>query len=329
MSATHLDPISEQAIDWMVALKAGTPDQALLQRLAHWLRQDPAHQRAWDRLQQRLGSPFAALHALDQRAPGQAAEARQLLLTPTHSRREVLGALAGMGVVAGALWSGWRSDSAQNWLADLHTASGERRSFTLADGSRLSLNSASAVDLHFDAGQRLLVLRRGELLIQVAADPRRPLRVRTAQVQVQALGTRFLVSQEHTATRVVVLEHSVRTSLPDGRWLDLQQGQAALLRSNAIEPLKDDQQQRAAWVEGRLEVLDEPLHAVIDALRPYQRGYVRVAPAIRALRVQGVFPLDQPREALQALAETLPVSIEHYGPWLTLIGPAHPRPTKS
>ena len=329
MSSRPLDAISEQAVDWMVAVHARTPDDALLQRLAHWLQQDPAHQQAWERLQRRLGRPLATLRALEQRAPGQAAEARQVLLQPTHSRREVLAALASVGLLGGALWGAWRSDTAQNWRADLHTGSGERRSFTLADGSRLSLNSASAVDLHFDAGQRLLVLRRGELLIQVAADPRRPLRVRTAQGQVQALGTRFLVSQEHTATRVVVLEHSVRTSLPDGRWLDLQQGQAALLRSNAIEPLKDDQQQRAAWVEGRLEVLDEPLHAVIDALRPYQRGYVRVAPAIRALRVQGVFPLDQPREALQALAETLPISIEHYGPWLTLIGPAHPQRTKS
>ncbi|MEE1890952.1 FecR family protein [Pseudomonas carassii] len=321
MSARSLDPIGEQAIDWMVALNARTPDDALLRQLEQWLRQDPAHQQAWDRLQQRLGKPCAALRALEQRAPGQAAEARRVLLQPTHSRREVLGALASLGLLGGALWGGWRSDATQGWLADLHTASGQRRSFTLADGSRLSLNSASAVDLRFDASQRLVLLRHGELVIQVAADAARPLRVRTAQGQVQALGTRFLVRQEDTATRVVVLEHSVRLSLPDGRWQDLQQGQAALLRSNGIERLGSEQQQRAAWVEGRLEVLDEPLHVVVDALRPYQRGYMRLAPAVRDLRVQGVFPLDQPQQALSALAETLPVSIEHFGPWLTLIGP--------
>ncbi|BBH45605.1 FecR family protein [Pseudomonas sp. KU43P] len=329
MSSHPLDAISEQAIDWMVTLNARTPDDALLQRLTHWLQQDPAHQQAWERLQRRLGKPIATLRALEQRAPGQAAEARQVLLQPTHSRRDVLAALASVGLFGGALWGAWRSDATQNWLADFHTGSGERRSFTLADGSRLSLNSASAVDLYFDAGQRLLVLRRGQLLIQVAADPHRPLRVRTAQGQVQALGTRFLVSQEAAATRVVVLEHSVRASLPDGRWLDLQQGQAAMLHSNAIEPLADEQQQRAAWLDGRLEVLDEPLQEVIDALRPYQRGYVRVDPEVRNLRVQGVFPLDQPQQALQALAESLPISIEHYGPWLTLIGPAQVRQKNS
>ncbi|QVM93393.1 FecR family protein [Pseudomonas entomophila] len=317
---TTLDPIGEAAIDWMVELNARAPDAALLARFEHWLRQAPAHQHAWDLLQQRLGRSCAALRALEHNAPGHAAEARRLLLQPNHSRREVLRGLAGLGLLGGAAWSGWRSDAAQGWLADLHTASGERRGFTLADGSRLELNSASAVDLRFDDGQRLLVLRRGELLIQVAPDPRRPLRVRTAQGQVQALGTRFLVSQEANATRVVVLQHSVRASLADGHWQDVHEGQAALLRGSGIEPLADEQRQRAAWLDGRLEVLDEPLHAVIDALRPYQRGYLRLAPAVGDLRVQGVFPLDQPRQALIALAETLPISLTHYGPWLTLIG---------
>ncbi|AGN81629.1 FecR family protein [Pseudomonas sp. GD03651] len=319
MSRPALDRVSEQAIDWMVELRAATPDPALLQRVRLWLQQDPAHQQAWNRLEQRLGHPFAALLALDQRAPGQAAEARRLLMQPTRSRREVLGAMASLGLFGAALWGGWRSDTAQGWLADLHTGRGERRSFTLADGSRLSLNSASAVDVQFDAGQRLLMLRHGELLIQVARDPLRPLRVRTAQGQVQALGTRFLVSQEQDATRVVVLQHSVRASLADGQWAELHQGQAALLRSNTIERLTGEQQQRAAWLEGRLEVLDQPLHVVVDALRPYLRGYIRLAPAARDLRVQGVFPLDQPQQAFKALAEALPISVARYGPWLILI----------
>lgn len=321
MSARTLDSITEQAIDWMVELNARTPDSALLQRLERWLKQDPRHQQAWDRLQQRLGRPCAALRALEQRVPGQAGEARRLLLQPTRSRREVLRGLAGLGLLGGGLWAGWRTDTAQGLIADLHTGAGERRSYTLADGSRLSLNSASAVDLSFDAEQRLLVLRHGELLIQVAADPHRPLRVRTAQGQVQALGTRFLVSQEDAATRVVVLQHSVRASLADGRQQVLQEGQAALLRASGIERLAGEQQQRAAWLDGRLEVLDEPLDDVIAALRPYHRGYIRLAPGLRGLRVQGVFPLDRPQQALAALSEALPIQIEHYGPWLTLIGP--------
>lgn len=321
MSQPRLDPVSEQAIDWMVRLRADTPDAALQARFNAWLLQDPAHALAWERLQERLGGAFQTVRALDRRLPGQASEARQVLLQPQGSRREVLRALVGLGLLGGGAWLAARSPLGDSLLADLHTGRGQRQDFTLADGSRLSLNADSAVDLQFDAQQRLVILRHGELLIQVAPDPARPLRVRSAQGEVRALGTRFLVNQEADATRVVVLEHAVRARLFNGREHDLQQGQAALLYPERIEPLGSDQLHRADWLSGRLNVLDDPLEQVVQALRPYSRGLVRVSPEIRQLRVQGVFPLNDPQRAFMALAETLPIRVDHYSPWLTLIRP--------
>ena len=319
MSKPRLDPVSEQAIDWMVRLRADTPSAALQERFNAWLNMDPAHAQAWARLHERLGGSFNTVRALDRRVPGQTEHARQLLLQPQSSRRDALRVIAGLGLLGGGLWLGARSPLGDSLMADLHTGRGQREQFNLADGSRLSLNADSAVDLQFDDQQRLVILRRGELIIQVAADPRRPLRVRTAQGEVRALGTRFLVAQEQQATRVVVLEHSVRASLFAGSELDLQEGQAALLYAEHIEPLTIDQRHRADWLSGRLNVLDDPLEKVVDALRPYSRGFVRVAPEVRGLRVQGVFPLNDPERTLSALAETLPIRVDHYSPWLTLI----------
>jgi transmembrane sensor len=319
MSAPRLDPISEQAIDWMVKLRAGQPDPLLQERLNTWLAQDPAHLQAWNILQDRLGGSFNTLRALDRRVPGQAGAARQLLLQPQGTRRDALRVITGLGLLGGGLWLVARSPLGDSLLADLHTGRAERRNFTLADGSRLSLNAESAVDLLFDQRQRLVLLRHGELLIQVAADPHRPLRVRTAQGEVQALGTRFLVSQEQDATRIVVLQHSVQLRLFDGSQRVLEEGQAALLYDRQIVALERDQRQRADWLDGRLNVLDEPLEQVVEALRPYNRGLVRVDPQIRDLRVQGVFPLDDPQKSFAALAETLPIRVERYSPWLTLI----------
>lgn len=319
MSKLRLDPVSEQAIDWMVRLRAGTPDAALQERFNAWLAMDPAHAQAWATLQERLGGSFNTVRALDRRVPGQAGEARQLLLQPHGSRRDALRVIAGLGLLGGGLWLGARSPLGDSILADLHTGRGQRQDFNLVDGSRLSLNADSAVDLYFDDKQRLVVLRHGELVIQVAADPRRPLRVRTAQGEVRALGTRFLVAQEQDASRVVVLQHSVEARLFNGTTLDLQEGQAALLYDRQIIPVTGDQRHRADWLSGRLNVLDDPLHQVVDALRPYSRGFVRVAPEVRNLRVQGVFPLNDPDRAFTALAETLPIRVDRYSPWVTLI----------
>jgi transmembrane sensor len=319
MSRPQLDPVSEQAIDWMVSLRAGKPDAALQARFNAWLAMDPAHAQAWAKLQERLGGSFNTVRALDRRVPGQAGEARQLLLQPHGSRRDALRVIAGLGLLGGGLWLGARSPLGDSLLADLHTVRGQRQDFTLTDGSRLSLNADSAVDLQFDEQQRLVILRHGELMIQVAADPRRPLRVRTAQGEIRALGTRFLVSQEQDASRVVVLQHSVQARLIDGTTLDLQEGQSALINARHITPVVGDQRHRADWLSGRLNVLDEPLEQVVEALRPYSRGFVRVSPEVRHLRVQGVFPLDDPDRTFTALAETLPIRVDRYSPWLTLI----------
>ncbi|MNK98440.1 fec operon regulator FecR [compost metagenome] len=124
---------------------------------------------------------------------------------------------------------------------------------------------------------------------------------------------------------MVVLEHSVEARLFDGTQRVLQEGESALLYARHIEPVSGDQQHRADWLSGRLNVLDEPLENVVQALRPYSRGFVRVSPEVRDLRVQGVFPLNDPARTFAALAETLPIRVDHYSPWLTLIRAKTPK----
>ena len=322
MSKQRLDPLSEQTIDWMVKLRAGTPDAVLQERFNAWLAKDPAHAQAWEQLHRRLGGSFKTLRTLEQRIPGQADEARQLLLQPTASRRDALRALTGLGLLGGGLWLGASTPLGDSLLADLSTGHGQRQDFNLADGSRLSLNANSAVDLHFTDRQRLLILRRGELVINVAPDPERPLCVRTAEGEVRSPAARFLVARQEQASRVVVLQQSVQARLFSGVTRDLQEGQAAILYPRSIVPMVGDQRHRADWLQAKLNVLDDPLEDVVAALRPYTRGFVRVAPEIRGLRVQGVYPLDNSGRAFAALAETLPIRVDHYSPWLTVIGPA-------
>jgi len=198
MSRRVLNPAAEQAVAWMVRLRSGRDDarqQALFQQ---WLGDDPANVHAWEQLQRGLGEHFEVVR----RAPG---ALRDTLLQPEVGRRDVLRAMAGLSVLGGSLWFAASSDTGQALTADLRTGTGERRSLTLADGSRLTLNADSAVDLAFSGSHRLVRLRRGGLVVQVAADPSRPFIVRSAQGDVRALATRFLVEQLADATRVVVL----------------------------------------------------------------------------------------------------------------------------
>ncbi|MFJ4371706.1 FecR domain-containing protein [Pseudomonas japonica] len=313
MSRNALDPVAEEAIAWMVRLRSGQDEARQQVLFQQWLARSPANAAAWEQLQRGLGRHYDVVR----RAPG---ALRDTLLQTDTARRDVLRGLVAVGLLGGGLWLGARSDGGRTLMADLRTGTGERRRLTLADGSRLILNADSAVDIDLAGERRLLRLYRGALVVQVAADPSRPFIVRTAQGDIRALGTRFLVEQlADDSTRVVVLEHAVRVSLPSGATQDLAEGQAALLRAQGIEALPAGQAYRADWVEGRLSVLDEPLSTLIDALRPYRSGFIRVSPRVRDLRVQGVFPLDDSERTLAALAETQPIRIKRFGPWLTLI----------
>jgi transmembrane sensor len=206
----------------------------------------------------------------------------------------------------------------QGLLSDAYSGTAERRTLSLPDGSLLTLNARTAVDIHFSASLRSLHLLQGELCVQVAADNRRPLEVLTAQGSVRALGTRFSVRQMAEDSLVGVQQHCVQVTNRSGQQALVSSGQALRFASDRLLLLSGDQSHVDAWMRGRLDVENESLGTVVDALRPYRQGLLRISRAAAQLRVFGVFSLDDSDRALQSLAQVLPITVNQYGP-LTLI----------
>ncbi|EJM97556.1 FecR family protein [Herbaspirillum sp. YR522] len=308
------DPTAEEAIEWMVLLRSGeaTPDD--YQRLSAW-RVRPGNAQAWERIQGMLQRSFAPVLEVDARAQGQAQAVERIVSRPAPAgRRKVLRstlALAIAGIGTGILVN--RFHPLLAWRSDLHTATGERQRVDLPDGSSLVLNARTAVDIDYRPGLRRIRLQQVELIATVAADPARPFVVETEHGQARALGTRFLVRHEAQRSLALVLEHSIRVDTAAGEDV-LQAGQAVFYNARAIERAAGDMSSRAAWVDGMLVVDDQPLADVVEALRPYRAGYVRVSPAASQLRVLGAFPLDDTDNLLRSLAQTMPISVRHVGP---------------
>lgn len=322
----------EQAVDWL--LRLDPPHQAdaqLQQALEQWLAQDPLHRQAWNHLHARLqGSMGAAMQQLQRSSAGVHHASRQALLAPIPTqarRRKLLG--SGLAVVLAGLGTSWlasRHTPFPALVADLHTGTGERLQQQLADGSTLLLDAGSAVDIAFSSTQRLVQLREGALIAQVSRLPGvlRPFTVQSAQGTAQALGTRFMVRQQSGSTLVQVLEHSVRITTASGQQRSLQQGESAQFTDTQITLLEPGSAP-AAWADGLIDVRNQPLGEVIDALRPYQPGLLRISPEAAQLRIFGVFALEHPRQVLQDLVDTHPIRVRHWGQWLTLIDLAPPR----
>lgn len=308
------------AVDWLLRLESAPPGSAPFQAFDVWLAAHPEHARAWQRVNGLLRHPLAALQDADRRSPGQLKAASETLRAmPSMSRRKALG--GGLAMLFGLGTAGVvnRLTPVSEWLADQRTATGERRTLTLSDGSRLSLDARTAVDIRFDRQQRLLVLREGAVQLDVVADPTRPFIVANRDGRINAQGSRFMVRQDTQGSLASVQQQSVLLSNPSGQQQRIEAGQAFAFDPTGINAQTPSWRSRTDWLEGRIDVRNEPLGQLVEALRPYVKGFLRISPEAARIRVYGVFPLDDSTRTLRSIAETLPVQINRQGFWLTRI----------
>ena len=298
------------AARWHAHFCSGEADEADRRAWGQWLEADPAHRRAWQRLE--------ALQQQLQRLPGEvsagalrSAAARK---TVDRTRRGVLKGVAFTAVGGSALWLSHRQTPWPQRLAEYRTQVGERREWQLADGSRLLLNTNSAVDVDFDARQRLVRLHAGEVMVQTAKDPQdvaRPFLVRTGQGAIRALGTRFLVRQQPDDTLVTVLQDRVEIRperLAESRQLAAG-GQLRFTAGHFGPEARVVADADADWTRGMLVVADWPLERFVVELARYRPGRLSCDPAVAGLRISGAFPVNDTDHALKALAKALPVRL--------------------
>lgn len=308
------DPVAAAAIEWAVLMRSGEAREQDRAVFAAWRRADPRHEAAYARLEQALG----AFGQLPGASAAKGAAHRALLAEP--GRRKLLRGALGLALAgAGGAAVLHRYAPLQELTADLRTGTGERRRLRLADGSTLWLNARSAADVSFDAATRAVLLRRGELVVDVAPDAARPFDVHTPQGRMRALGTRFLVRREEEQTLLVVLHSQVRIDTPAGESLVVRAGQGARFGPRGIARVQGGAADAAAWVDGYVEVHDRPLGEVVAALAPYHPGYLGISKDAAALRVTGIYSLDDRRRTLAALAESLPITVrERTAYWVSI-----------
>jgi transmembrane sensor len=307
------EAVVDEAAQWMALLQSGEVNAGERAAFEAWCAADPRHQQ----IIEQMGGGLNLL-----RNPTLRGVPRNSLLhslnAPSSRRRFISGSLSVLGIalLAGLLGRryGWLPEA-----GELATGTGERRDFTLEDGSALTLNARSRVIARFDATQRLLTLRAGELLVDVAKDSARPFVVETEHGRMRALGTRFLVQQEDDATRLVMLHSQVEVVTRGGARQVVEAGESLLFDAQNVLALELSNGHESAWVQGRLEVRDRPLSEVIDGLRRYRRGILHLSPDVAALRLSGLYPLDDSDRTLQLLERSLPIRVTWHNPyWVSI-----------
>jgi transmembrane sensor len=188
-----------EAAVWVVKLHGPDRSPRLEAAFRDWLTTDAEHRRQFERVtsvwEDARGIPVGGLSRLARwnRSPRKPAWAIAATLL--------------LSLAAATFWG------YSVWVGHVYrTAVGEQRVVRLGDGSHVSLNSDTRLEVKFSRERRHLVLSRGEAYFEVAHNALWPFIVSAGGHNVTAVGTSFQVRYDSGLTAVTVVEGKVAVS---------------------------------------------------------------------------------------------------------------------
>ena len=208
-------------------------------------------------------------------------------------------------------------------VADHVSATGERQTHVLEDGSTLTLAPESAVDIRYSDAERRIRLLKGAAFFDVQRDSERAFIVQAGSTHIAVLGTAFNVVRSDSGTRVSaahgrvrVEDHSVNPAvfedLVAGERLAVTWGQGASRTRIAVDDV-------ARWRRGEVIARDLTVSELVDSFRPYYGGAIWVMPPFASQRVTGLYRLDDPVATLRNMARAHNASARQISPWLLVL----------
>lgn len=311
------ESVLEDAITWQVKLLSGTATRELYAACEQWRIAHPDHNRAWQAIQQ-LDSRFTSVGS------GNVSLVKRTLYQTQQqshsSRRQALKILLVGGALIPAAFSGLHYyELAQ---PELIAATGQRRHHTLPDGSLLTLNSRSAVDVQSHPQGTIILLRRGDAYLDTR--PRsltgQFLQVQTNQWSLTLTNGEYLIHQRDQQVYVRAMTGEMEVSHPQRGTQVLRGGQEAFWLDNAgVRPYTETFFDPSGWLRGALVAKQMPAGRFLAELNRYRDGWLRCAPDVEQLPVSGVFQVADTDSVLRALEQTLPIQVKTFTPYLTSV----------
>ncbi len=239
---------------------------------------------------------------------------RRVVPIATAFAAGIILALAGIVVSRAPRVGGSRSPAVHEYA----TASGQRETVTLSDGTRFTLAPASRlrVPVDYAAGNRVVALD-GQAFFAVVHDAAHPFAVRTATAVATDVGTAFDVRAyaNDPVVRVVVAEGRVSIHAVAGGSGALARGDVASVTDSGIAVTHGaDVTTLTAWTQGVVSFVRTPFGVAAPALSRWYDLDVRIADsALDAAPLTAAFRDESPTEALDAIALVLHARYERRG----------------
>lgn len=212
------------------------------------------------------------------------------------------------------------TDEAENLFETVQNGRGIRRSVTLADGSRIYLNSHSSIEIHKKFSTNRTVRLVGEAYFEVAKDSIHPFIVQTQNIETRVLGTAFSVQAfKDKPQMIAVKEGKVNVK----QQIDRNSFEEILTRNDQLlipvdakfgVPTKIDPQRVFAWVEGTIIFEGKPLEDVLYELSEwYDLESLEMKKINKNCRVTGTYTKMKLVDILESIKYATGINYELYG----------------
>ncbi len=320
--------VESEALAWIAQLNGDNISEQDLAAFREWVNRSPAHQREIKELSQ-LWSGLNYLTTMDEPIRRADSVAKQLrkrqsrrvwfkrAIVPVCSFAIALIVVFGLpNVPTMSTDSILSSEEVRlNVPVFLKTEKGEFQVYTLEDGSKITLNTNSHIEVNFSKSQRDVRLLKGEAFFSVAHDEKRPFLVFANDGIVRAVGTAFSVHLKDDGINVLVSEGSVELSaiepiLPTSIMNyasdeSAQMTSLGIIKAGHSAKIADRQasisivsnetiSSELSWRSGRLDFTGEGLEEAIKEYTRYTDQDIKIIDSeIKDIRVGGSFPTGE------------------------------------
>lgn len=323
----------DQACDWYERLRRDSTNLQQVAEFNAWLNADPGHAEAFKKVE-RLWLASKALQGTEEVARSRVlieqlkAEAARKRATPEKRPLWPMAAAASIVLAAAIGWLAIFNPAPGNTRH--YTGMGEQKTVTLADGSSITLNTQSMVDIRLTVDERKITLVRGQASFNVAKNESRPFVVAVASGRVTALGTAFDIYMASSRTIVTLMEGAVQVdwrqqktpeggAKPPALWHEsvrLQPGQQVeMVEDKGLSaPVAANLSTVNSWLSGKLNYDETPLAHVIEQANRYAKPSLELGDATLAgIRVTGIFTAGENQALANALANLYDLELRPVG----------------
>ncbi|CAG0996519.1 Protein FecR [Methylophilaceae bacterium] len=204
--------LREEAARWFARMQNAAPDHPDRGRFEAWLMSSPAHASEYAAFAE-TWDDFDSISRLQSLA--QALELKKAELGDKYVKTVVRGVLGIFLAITCSLlgYQVWMAQPVYTLASS--TSIGEIKRQQLADGTLLTLNADTSAEIIYYRNKRTAVLKRGEVIFDVAGEPERPFIIDSGHARITVLGTHFAVNRLNRLVRVSVDHGRVRVEAQD------------------------------------------------------------------------------------------------------------------